>query len=507
MREYTHFDSPIPPQSLLSIIYKRKKMIITLFLLIAGSISVASFVLPKVYRATSKVMIRYEGENEKAYLYGNYQSNSRSGYDRLSSEVVIIKTRTVLDPVVTELGLDQPEDGKTFKDADERVRLHEEAIEKLALKIKAERENDTNVLSIIYEDTNPALAARIVDEVVSSYIRQRPVLDRDERASEFFDVQISKLKKELDELGKREAEEKRKRQFLSAGHQTQILFTELAYFDKELTRVRAERISKESKLQVIQEQLAKGGDIAIPNTETSNSPSKEDYFTELLKKKLDLELKGAYLSQKYRDEYPELANAKAALKATKAKIREEIERLVEEESSGIRALRAEEQALAYKMNEVAGRIAKLSHDQLALDQITIGKKDLEQVYSMLVRQREEVKIAQSKQEYMVQVRVIEPAVKPYKPVKPNKPLYMAIGILLGVVVSFGFALFIESFDHSLNTAEDAQNALGLPILASISEIDSPYRSTYMISNSERWKDRKSWHSEDEKWKEEMQEVE
>ena len=226
-----------------------------------------------------------------------------------------------------------------------------------------------------------------------------------------------------------------------------------------------------------------------------------------MKKKLDLELKEAYLSQKYRDEYPELANAKAALKATKGKIRKEVERLVEEESSGIRALRAEEQALAYKMNEVAGRIAKLSHDQLALDQITIGKKDLEQVYSMLVRQREEVKIAQSKQEYMVQVRVIEPAVKPYKPVKPNKPLYMAIGILLGVVVSFGFALFIESFDHSLNTAEDAQNALGLPILASISEIDSPYRSTYMISNSERWKDRKSWHSEDEKWKEEMQEVE
>lgn len=495
MKEYTYFDSPIPPQSLLSIIYKRRKMIISLFLFIAGSISMAAFILPKVYRATSKVIIRYDGESEKAYLYGSYQSSSHSGYDRLGSEAVIFTTRTVLEPVVTKLGLDQPEDGKAINDSDERIRLYEEAIEDLAAEIKVERENDTNVLSIVYENTNPALAARIVDEVVNSYTRQRPVLDRDERAAQFFDTQIKKLKKELDELGTREAEEKRKRKFLNADHQTQILFTELADFDKELTRVRAERISKESKLRVIREQLAKGGDIAIPSTETSDSPSRENYITELLKKKLELEIREVTLHEKYTDEYPELANVIAARKATEMKVRKEVERLAEEERAGIRVLKAEEQALAYKMNQVAGRVADLSHDQLELDKITIGKKDLEQVYSMLVRQREEVKIAQSKQEYMVQVRVIEPAVKPYKPVKPNRPLYIAIGILLGIVVSFGFALFVESFDHSLNTAEDAQNALGLPILASISEIGSPHRSEHMISEGENWGETPSWHSE------------
>jgi capsular polysaccharide biosynthesis protein len=95
--------------------------------------------------------------------------------------------------------------------------------------------------------------------------------------------------------------------------------------------------------------------------------------------------------------------------------------------------------------------------------------------------------------------VIEPAVKPYKPVKPNRPLYVAISILLGVVVSFGFTLFVESFDHSLNTAEDARNALGLPILASISEIGPPNRSRHMISDGESWGDNESWSSEHKRW--------
>jgi len=506
MQYTTRFDSPIPPQSLLSILNKRKKMIITLFVIIAGSISGAGFVFNKVYRATSKVIVRYEDENEKAYLYGNYQSGSRIGYDRLSSEALILKTRSIIEPVVNKLHLDQPEDGRTLAIADQ-VRAHDEAIEKLMTNIKVEREKDTNVLSVNYEDTNPALAARVVEEVVASYAQQRPTFDRNERAVEFFDQQLDKIKNELNELGTREAEEKHRRQFLSADHQTQILFQELADFDKELTQVRAERISKESKLTVIREQLRKSGDIAIPSTETSDSPSKEDYLTELLKKKLELELKEAYLSEKYKDEYPELANIKAALKTTRSKVRTEVERLVEEEQAGLRALLAEEQALAYKMNQVAGKIADLSHNQLELDKITIGKKDLEQVYSMLIRQREEAKIAQSKQEYMVQVRVIEPAVKPYKPVKPNRPLYIAIGILLGMVVSLGFVLFIESFDHSLNTAEDAQNALGLPILASISEIGAASRARYMITDSEEWRNRKTWNTEKEKIKEDMQEVE
>ena len=88
---------------------------------------------------------------------------------------------------------------------------------------------------------------------------------------------------------------------------------------------------------------------------------------------------------------------------------------------------------------------------------------------MLVRQREEAKITASKKEHLVQVRLIEPAVVPYHPAKPNRPLFAALAFILGFVVSFGFAFFIEYFDHSVNSVEDAQYCLGLPILASISD--------------------------------------
>ena len=352
--------------------------------------------MPPVYRATSKVLVRYEEDEDRSILFRTPLPKSSHSYDRITSELVILTSRFVLDPVITELGLDQPEDGSVVDEPAERIELHEEAFEKLASSIKVEREKDTNVLSISYEDRNPALATRIVNTVVTAYSSQRPILERDERAFEFFTTQIKKIKQELDEIGSREAVERSRRKFLEHDRQTQIFFEELGAYDQELTRVRSERISKEAKLKVIKEQLAKGGDIAIPATETSNSPSQEDYLTELEKKKLDLELRADELRSTYRDEYPALAKVLASLATVKSKIRQEVERIVSEEEANIRVLISQERGLAQKMNEIAGKIADLSRDQLELDKITIGKEDLEQVYSMLVRQREEARINQSK---------------------------------------------------------------------------------------------------------------
>jgi hypothetical protein len=39
--------------------------------------------------------------------------------------------------------------------------------------------------------------------------------------------------------------------------------------------------------------------------------------------------------------------------------------------------------------------------------------------------------------------------------------------LLGFIISFGSAFFLEYFDHSINTVDDARNALGVPIIAAI----------------------------------------
>ncbi len=471
MIQYSHFDSPVSPQSFLSVVHKRRKTILLLFVLIVASVVGASFILPPQYRSLAKVMVNYQNDSEKAHLLGLQSEGSRALYDKLGAEVVIFKTRSLLDPVVTQLGLDQPKNGKAPMNSSEAAELHDKAIEDLAKDLEIEREKDTNVLTLSYEHKNPRLAANVVDKLVTEYIKQRPSLDRDDRAYEFFDKQIQVIKNEIEAAERRGMEYKSGERVLQPDKQTEILFSSVADFDKELTRTRSERIAKEAKLQIIREQMANGGDIVIPTNESSESPSREEYLNELKKTLLSLELKKSSLAKRFTAKHPEMATVLADIEETKNKIRAEVDEVIQAEELSIKALMAAEQALAQRMNQVVNSVAKLSQQEFELNQLTIGIDDLRSVYSMLIRQREEARIASSKQEYLVQIRLLEPAMVPHKPSKPNRPLFAGLAVLLGLVVSFGFAFFLEYFDHSVNTVEDAQNCLGLPILAAIPDFE------------------------------------
>ena len=92
------------------------------------------------------------------------------------------------------------------------------------------------------------------------------------------------------------------------------------------------------------------------------------------------------------------------------------------------------------------------------------------VLNSLITQREQALAAARKKEYLVQARLLEKAAVPYKAAAPNKRLYAALSLMLGFIVSFGVGFFVEYFDHSVHTAEDAHYCLGIPVLATIQDV-------------------------------------
>lgn len=481
MIEYGKYDSPISTFSFMNILLKRRKIIALLFVLIVATFTGAAFILPSVYRSSAKVLVNYQGENEKTYLLGVNQTDGQQRYDKIGAELVIMKMRSVLEPVVLEFGLDKKllQENKHFTNLQKKGELTEqdsrliqnEAIAGLAKKLTIEREKDTNILSVSFEDRDPVFAAQVVDKVVEEYIKQRPAIDRDTRAFEFFETQIQEIEKQIADLEKKGMSYKSQEKVLQPDQQTQILFSSVADFDKELTKVRAERIAKEARLQVISDQLVRGEDVAFPNTQSSEQAGRLDYLNDLKMALLELEMKKSSLQQKYTAKHPEVLLVNQDIDATKQKIRTEVNEIIRAEETSVKALKAAEQALGGRMNQVVNSVAELSRQEYELGKLTIGIDDLREVYSMLIKQREEARITASKKEYLVQVRLLEPPSVAFKPVKPNKILFMSIALVLGVIISIGSALFIEMFDPSVNTVEDVQHCLGLPILAAIPDFE------------------------------------
>jgi len=65
------------------------------------------------------------------------------------------------------------------------------------------------------------------------------------------------------------------------------------------------------------------------------------------------------------------------------------------------------------------------------------------------------------------VSIIDKAVTPNKPVKPNKTLNVLIAFVVGLMASVGLVFLLEYFDNTIKTSDDVEKLLGIPVLGVI----------------------------------------
>jgi capsular exopolysaccharide synthesis family protein len=87
------------------------------------------------------------------------------------------------------------------------------------------------------------------------------------------------------------------------------------------------------------------------------------------------------------------------------------------------------------------------------------------------------------------VVLMDPAVPDPDPVKPNKPMVIIAGLVVGLVVGVGLAFFIEYLDTSVKTIDDVERALQSPVLGVIPQdvgllinegAESPHAEAYRV---------------------------
>jgi uncharacterized protein involved in exopolysaccharide biosynthesis len=68
-------------------------------------------------------------------------------------------------------------------------------------------------------------------------------------------------------------------------------------------------------------------------------------------------------------------------------------------------------------------------------------------------------------------QVLDPAILPEKPIKPNKQLIVAAGIVVGLGFGFAVLLMLEYFNHSIHSLEEAaQYFEDVPVLGVVPKL-------------------------------------
>ncbi len=172
-----------------------------------------------------------------------------------------------------------------------------------------------------------------------------------------------------------------------------------------------------------------------------------------------------------------------------ADIRGRIEQLIRKETSSSNLAEAEitkesmeflkrkRENLLNFIGEYTKSLTKGPAQELALSRLQDEVEANRRLYNMFLEQSQGSQIEESlkRAEAEYRFKILEPATKPLKPVKPDRRKLLLLGFILGSMTGFGLVFLTEYMDHSFKKVEEVEALLGLPVLGTIPWMGIPHR--------------------------------
>ena len=328
--------------------------------------------------------------------------------------------------------------------------------------LKVSRVGSSRLVQISYDSSDPRLAARVVNAVVSHYLLLH------EKATEKFTKmlaeQVDDARNELEQSEQKMTQYAHKNDLLyldtNNGTTQNVVSERLRLLQDQLTTAQSDRYQKQSVYNLVQ----KGNYGSLPGV------FQDKLLQTLTEKVADLKTQYAQLSTTFTDSYPKVKEVKSQLEAAEQTLARERQRAAASITNDYLASVRREALLAQAYNQQkydANRVAEKS------TQYNILKRNADsdtQLYENILQKVKEASlVARIKAN---NVNVIDRAVPQFLPIKPKIVFNLALGLILGLGLGIGIAFLQAHFDTTLKTVEEVDRFLGLPALAMIPAVES-----------------------------------
>lgn len=449
-------DNTIDLRKLFSIMREQKKVIIPIIVLCTVIAIIVAFVLPKSYQ--SNTLVRIKSSNNSA-MSGMAAMAAGFGIDVGGSSsaspenyMELMKSREVLEPIMEQI--DMPEEDKE--------KLTTESFTKKYLEITNTKKTD--LINIAAYGKTPEEAQMISQAVADNFLTLMTKLNKEGNSSalKFLNDRMSIAKEEMETVENKLQAYQQEKGIYSPDDQTKALVDKLDDYDKKIAQLEAQEQANSAKLQDVTGQLEQQNS-SLLEYNISDNDAIMNLRTAIVNKQVEL----VGLQQRYTEEHPDVIRAREELAELKKSLDREIQSAVNSESATLTPVQgnllmekvqtetaeavtsASLDALKAKQQEAEGDISTLSADSVEYIRLLRDKNITSEVYTNLVKAYENTRI-QEAQESM-DIQVIDAANLPREdmPAKPNKKLIVAIGFVFGIMISFGYTLYVYNKRYSL----------------------------------------------------------
>ncbi len=510
-------ESGITLRDIFRVLFRHKGKGLLFFLFIMGAVAAYTFLLPKTYRSEGRMLVRLGRENTTldptaTVGQGPITAVPQTRETEMLSVLETLQGRTLYETVVDRIGPVAINDGvlqtmpvstTTSSDATseasgsfkfnisgwlqdagvfDKVSDRERAIQKISKSIELNAPRKSSVIAVAFESRSPEAAQAVVASMMEAYQEQHIRANRSVGSRQFLFEQTEQVHDQLKTTANKLRDLKTSSGLSSLSDQRQILVERIGKLEDESLTTASALAAAEAQLKEMRKSL-----VEIPaeltTAKTTGFPNvaadtmRGQFFT--------LQIKEQELLAKYRDTHPEVVAIRGQIQDAK-KILDEQEPDRVQETKGPNhlfetakaALMAQEPiaaSLRAKADTVKTQIAdsKRSLKSLNDNEVLLAdlQRELDQSESKYRRYSEslaQAKLDESLEtQRMSNITVTDPASLNPIAIKPNKPVYLALGGMVGIFGALALALLCEYFDHSLNSPEEIEKQLDLPTLVTI----------------------------------------
>jgi succinoglycan biosynthesis transport protein ExoP len=455
----------------LHVLLQRRWLILAVFAVVTTQAVVRTNLIQPVYRGVTQLLIERQAPSVLAFKEVTEVNAGWWGEEYFQTQYRVLQSRALARRVIENMKLyDDPEFGGPRPPEQVKAMLAAAPGESPAMegligaflgRVSISPIKDSRVVSVGVDSVKPELAARMANRLAQVYIAQ--TLDfryqTSAEAGHWLGDQIDDQRKKVEAAELALEKVREDEGVVNLEERRTLLNQKLTQLGSSLTEIKTQRMEK----QALYEQMRRAAhpeDLA----DVTKNPLVQAQLLELA----NLERKESQLLETYLDQHPEVIKVRSQIREAKEKIRSEAARAVRGAEGDYQAAAAQEGSVAAALEGTKAELVDLQRRAIPYD---TRKRELDAAKSVLdslLARHKETDVTQELKS--TNIRVLDAAVIPTAPIRPQKMRDILNGILLGLGLGIGLAFFLEYLDNTLRTPDDIKRYLGVPFLGVVPEL-------------------------------------
>lgn len=460
-------------EDIFHIFRKRFWVFFVTFILTVAFVVIYLIYATPIYEASATLKIEPQSQGSITDLFSSQITSSRPD---ISTEVELIKSRSNIETVVDELNL-----VSYFKNTNPEITKND-VISIVSKMISISPVKDTKIVKISVQSPDPILATSIANKLAQVYNELLKSLSKNEYTvkRQFIESQIPKLESELKEAEDNLRKFKEENNVFVLDEEAKNILSLMLNYDSQINSYLLQKQENKATIEALNEMLKKVDEKIVSSETITTNPIVNQLKSQLVEYRIEL----AGLSNTYSENDPKIVELKQKISETEKILKDEVAKIVTSQVQSInpayqelytQLIESQYKAEVYDSiieslkilrDTYQKKMSKLPLLEQKLLELERDIKVKESLYTLLLEKLEETKIAEAG--VIGTANIIDKAIVPEKPVKPNKKLTLAIGGVLGIFLGILLVFVVEYADKSIKDEEEVKRiARGSVILGRV----------------------------------------